>query len=303
MVEVIHVRMREAGRTVFYNARGIKFDVGDYVIVEADRGIDFGQVVSEPEVIEDSMLEEPLKAVIRKVDEKDNEKIEKLKEKSKEAHRTCEEKIIEHGLPMKLVATEYSFDLSKLVFYFTSEGRVDFRNLVKDLAAVFKVRIELRQIGVRDEAKMLGGYGHCGQELCCCTFLKDFEPVTIKMAKEQNLSLNPSKISGVCGRLMCCLSYEHPTYKENARYLPTEGERIKTKDGEARVRSVDILRKKVMLEFDDGVVRELSFEKCSCAQKKGECPVHKEIKIARRRKEKEDDENGNDKEDQELIDE
>ena len=193
MVEVIQVRMREVGKVVFYNARGIKFVVGDYVVVEADRGIDYGLVVSETELIENSVLDEPLKAVIRKVEAKDIEKIKKNKEKAREAHNICDKKIIEHRLPMKLVDTEYSFDVSKLVFYFTSEGRVDFRELVKDLAAVFKVRIELRQIGVRDEARMLGGYGHCGRRLCCGTFLKDFEPVTIKMAKEQKLSLNPTK--------------------------------------------------------------------------------------------------------------
>ncbi len=282
MIEVIQVRMREVGRVVFYNARGIKFAVGDYVIVEADRSIDYGQIVSETELIENSVLEEPLKAVIRKVESKDIEKIKKNKEKVKEAHNICDKKIIEHRLPMKLVDTEYSFDLSKLVFYFTSEGRVDFRELVKDLAAVFKVRIELRQIGVRDEAKMLGGYGHCGRRLCCGTFLKDFEPVTIKMAKEQKLSLNPTKISGVCGRLMCCLDYEYNTYKDFSEYLPEEGEKLKTPDGIVKVKSVDILKKKVMVEYEDGLVKEISFANCTCPDP--DCPVHKNISILKKRK-------------------
>jgi len=282
MVEVIQVRLRESGKVVFYNARGIKFLVGDDVVLEADRGIDYGQVVSEAELIDNSELDEPLKAVIRKVDAKDKGKIKRNKEKAREAHNICEKKIIEHRLPMKLVETEYSFDLSKLVFYFTSEGRVDFRDLVKDLASVFKVRIELRQIGVRDEAKMLGGYGHCGRQLCCGTFLKDFEPVTIKMAKEQNLSLNPTKISGLCGRLMCCLDYEYETYSEIAKYLPAEGEKLKTPEGIVKVRSVDILKKKVMVEYEDGMVRELPFGQCCCP--KQQCPVHEKISVLKKRK-------------------
>ena len=282
MVEVIQVRMREVGKVVFYNARGIKFVVGDYVVVEADRGIDYGLVVSETELIENSVLDEPLKAVIRKVEAKDIEKIKKNKEKAREAHNICDKKIIEHRLPMKLVDTEYSFDVSKLVFYFTSEGRVDFRELVKDLAAVFKVRIELRQIGVRDEARMLGGYGHCGRRLCCGTFLKDFEPVTIKMAKEQKLSLNPTKISGVCGRLMCCLDYEYNTYKEIAQFLPEEGEKLKTLDGIVKVKSVDILKKRIMVEHEDGLVKEMSFAGCICPQHN--CPVHKNISVVKKKK-------------------
>ncbi|MBU1862675.1 MAG: stage 0 sporulation family protein [Candidatus Omnitrophica bacterium] len=282
MVEVIQVRMRESGKVVFYNARGIKFNVGEYIVLEADRGIDYGQVVSETELIENAAFDEPLKAVIRRVDNKDKEKIKKNKQKSREAHNICEKKIIEHRLPMKLVDTEYAFDVSKLVFYFTSEGRVDFRDLVKDLAAVFKVRIELRQIGVRDEAKMLGGLGHCGRKLCCGTFLKDFEPVTIKMAKEQNMSLNPTKISGVCGRLMCCLDYEYKTYKDFSAYLPVEGERLKTPEGTVRVRNVNILKKKVMVEFEDGLVKEISFAECSCPEHG--CPVHKKITVLKRKK-------------------
>jgi cell fate regulator YaaT (PSP1 superfamily) len=187
---------------------------------------------------------------------------------------------------MKLVDSEYSFDLSKLIFYFTSEGRVDFRNLVKDLAAVFKVRIELRQIGVRDEAKMLGGCGHCGRVLCCVSHLKNFEPVTIKMAKDQNLSLNPTKISGVCGRLMCCLNYEHETYQFISEHLPEEGEKLKVGNDVVRVRSVDILKKRVMIEYDDGLVKELSFAGCTCFEGKREgCPVHEKVKPCNKRRE------------------
>lgn len=274
--------MRESGKVYFYNARGLKFNVGEAVILEADRGIDYGYIVSEPELVADTDIEDPLKAIIRKVDEKDQEKIDKNKEKAAEAHDICGKKIIERRLQMKLVSTEYAFDLSKLVFYFTSDGRVDFRELVKDLAAVFKVRIELRQIGVRDEAKMMGGYGHCGRPLCCVAYLKDFEPVTIKMAKEQNLSLNPSKISGVCGRLMCCLNYEYGTYREYARFLPQEGDTMKTSEGMARVRSVDVLKKKVMVEFEDGLVKELSFAPCCCPDQ--ECPVHKNIAVMSKKK-------------------
>jgi cell fate regulator YaaT (PSP1 superfamily) len=285
MIEVMYVQMRDEGKVLPYNARGIKYEPGDYVIVEADRGIDYGQVVSAPEVVDHLETNDPVKAIIRKVDEKDTEKIEKNKEKAEEAHKTCVQKIAEHNLPMKLVDTEYSFDQSKIVFYFTSEGRVDFRNLVKDLAAVFKVRIELRQIGVRDEAKMLGGCGHCGRVLCCVSHLKNFEPVTIKMAKDQKLSLNPTKISGVCGRLMCCLNYEHPTYMFIGKFLPEEGEKIKVEDTIVRVRSVDTLKRRVMIEYDDGLVKELSFADCSCPEgKHEECPVHKKVSSLKKKK-------------------
>jgi len=287
MIEVMYVQMRDEGKILPYNARGIKYEKGDYVIVEADRGIDYGQVVSEPEIVDHLETNDPVKAIIRKVDEKDDVKIKKNKTKAGEAHKVCEGKIAEHKLPMKLVDTEYSFDLSKLVFYFTSEGRVDFRNLVKDLAAVFKVRIELRQIGVRDEAKMLGGCGHCGRVLCCVSHLKNFEPVTIKMAKDQNLSLNPTKISGVCGRLMCCLNYEHPTYQFIGKYLPEEGEKIRVGEDVVRVRSVDILKQRAMIEFDDGMVKELSFADCSCPKgKHSECPVHKNVSTVKKAKRK-----------------
>lgn len=285
MIEIIHVQMRDEGRVVPYNARGIKYEVGDYVVVEADRGIDYGQVASEPEVLDHLETNDPIKAVIRKVDPKDEEKIEVNKKKAREAHKACEKKILEHKLPMKLVDSEYSFDRSKLVFYFTSEGRVDFRNLVKDLASAFKVRIELRQIGVRDEAKMLGGCGHCGRVLCCVSHLKNFEPVTIKMAKDQNLSLNPTKISGVCGRLMCCLNYEHSTYQFMGKQLPSEGERLRVGEETVRVRNVDILKKRLMVEYQDGLVKELSFSGCCCFDGSGQqCEAHADIVSLRKRK-------------------
>src|SRR3990167_1822644 len=225
MYEVFQIRLRETGKITYFSTSGMKFKVGDYVIVEADRGLDYGQVLSEKEALLDSDVEEPLKKVIRKANPWDMHQIEKNKKKIKEVMDTCSKKIQERHLAMKLIDAEFSFDRSKIIFYFTADGRVDFRDLVKDLANVFKTRIELKQIGVRDEAKILGGLGPCGRALCCATYLKDFEPVTIKMAKEQNLSLNPTKISGLCGRLMCCLSYEYDTYKSLMEGMPHPGDK------------------------------------------------------------------------------
>ena len=203
MYEVIQVRLREAGKISHFSTGGLKFKVGEYVIVEQDRGLEYGQIISEVENLRDGQIERPLRKIIRKTNPWDHQQIEKNRKKSKDLMETCNKKINEHRLPMKLVEAEYSFDRSKIIFYFSAEGRIDFRNLVKDLANIFKARIELKQIGVRDEARLMGGYGPCGKELCCVKFLKDFEPVTIRMAKDQNLSLNPTKISGLCGRLMC----------------------------------------------------------------------------------------------------
>jgi cell fate regulator YaaT (PSP1 superfamily) len=235
--------------------------VGDYVIVEAERGQDYGQVISEPEDISGHKIEAQLRRVIRTASPQDLKQINENREKTKEAFETCSKKIEEHKLDMKLVEVDYSFDRSKIIFYFTAQGRVDFRNLVKDLARIFKARIELRQIGVRDEAKLFGGFGCCGRELCCARFLKDFEPVTIKMAKEQGLALNPPKLSGVCGRLMCCLSYEYKTYKELSKNLPREGDRINTSEGKGKVISVDILRRKAIVEVgQEGRQIEISFK-------------------------------------------
>jgi len=260
MYEVIQVRLREAGKITYFSPAGMRFKVGDYVVVEADRGIDYGQVLSETEAVLDSDLEEPLKKVIRKSNPWDAMQIEKNKKKIKEVMDTCSKKIHDRRLQMKLIDAEFSFDRSKVIFYFTAEGRVDFRDLVKDLANVFKTRIELKQIGVRDEAKILGGLGPCGRALCCATYLKDFEPVTIKMAKEQNLPLNPTKISGLCGRLMCCLGYEHKTYKELMKGLPREGEMMKTEKGPGKIVSVNAIKRSVTVELEDGSLIEVSYK-------------------------------------------
>ncbi|MBN1494101.1 MAG: stage 0 sporulation family protein [Candidatus Omnitrophica bacterium] len=282
MIEVVKIQLRDAGKIVYYNPRGLKFKIGEGLIIESDRGVDYGVVISEVEQLDNAKIEQPLKSVIRVADEKDHEKIKANKEKAREAIDTCYQKVQQHNLPMKLVDAEYSFDLSKLIFYFTSEGRVDFRELVKELASIFKVRIELRQIGVRDEAKMFGGVGHCGRELCCTSFLRDFEPVTIKMAKEQNLSLNPTKISGVCGRLMCCLGYENETYKECAKTLPRNGDRVKTRDGkEGKIIEVNILKRKALIVIDDKSFW-IDFAECKCPDKK--CVIHSKYSFKGRKK-------------------
>lgn len=261
MYEVIQVRLREAGKISYYSTGGMKFKTGDYIIVEADRGQDYGQVISDIEVILDSDVEEPLKKIIRRANPWDMHQIEKNKKRIREVMDACTKKIHERKLSMKLIDAEFTFDRSKIMFYFTAEGRIDFRDLVKDLANVFKTRIELKQIGVRDEAKMLGGFGPCGRVLCCATFLKDFEPVTIKMAKEQNLPLNPTKISGLCGRLMCCLSYEHKTYKELMKGAPKEGDVIKTEKGSGKVVGINAIKRSATVELEDGSLIEVPYIK------------------------------------------
>ncbi|MFH1190010.1 MAG: stage 0 sporulation family protein [Candidatus Omnitrophota bacterium] len=261
MYEVIQVKLRESGKITYFSTGGMKFKAGDYVIVEADRGLDYGQVLSENEAILDADLEEPLRKIIRKANPWDMHQVDKNKKKIREVMDACSRKIKERKLAMKLIYAEYSFDRSKIVFYFTSEGRVDFRELVKDLASAFKTRIELKQIGVRDEAKMLGGLGPCGRALCCATHLKDFEPVTIKMAKEQNLPLNPTKISGLCGRLMCCLGYEYSTYKDLMKGMPREGEIVKTPKGNAKVISINALKRAAMVELEDGTQIEVPYSR------------------------------------------
>jgi Uncharacterized homolog of PSP1 len=260
MYEVIQVRLREAGKITYFSTGGMKFKIGDNVIVEGDRGLDYGQVLSETEAILDADLEEPIKKVIRKANPWDSHQIDKNKKKIEEVMDTCSKKIRERKLPMKLIDAEFSFDRSKIIFYFTADGRVDFRDLVKDLANAFKTRIELKQIGVRDEAKILGGLGPCGRALCCATYLKDFDPVTIKMAKEQNLPLNPTKISGLCGRLMCCLGYEYDSYKNLMKGLPREGETIKTEKGPGKVVSINALKRSVMVDLEDGSQLEVVFK-------------------------------------------
>ena len=261
MTRVIGVRFRPAGK-IYYFAPG-KFHIrqGDKVIVETARGIEFGTVVTGPKEVKDEEVMQPLKSVIRIATEEDKRAEEKNREKEKEAFEICLEKIRKHNLDMKLINAEYTFDNNKVLFYFTADGRIDFRELVKDLAAVFRTRIELRQIGVRDETKIRGGIGICGRPLCCHKYLSEFAPVSIKMAKEQNLSLNPTKISGVCGRLMCCLTNEEETYEELNSRLPAIGDTVTTNEGlKGEVQSVSVLRQLVKvvvtLENDEKEIRE-----------------------------------------------
>ena len=245
MTEVVGIRFKKAGKVYYFDPDGIIFEEGGYAIVETARGVECGQVARKNHMVEDSEVFQPLKKVIRQATEEDRIQQQQDTEKEKEAFLICEEKILKHGLDMKLVDVEITFDHNKLIFYFTSDGRVDFRELVKELASIFRTRIELRQIGVRDEAKMLNGIGICGRTLCCSTFLGDFHPVSIKMAKEQNLSLNPTKISGVCGRLMCCLKYEEDVYEELNKNLPNVGDIISTPDGTGEILAVNVLMQNV----------------------------------------------------------
>ncbi len=252
MKVVAGIRFKKPGKIYYFDPGDLNIKNGDHVIVDTAMGEEYGEVVIERKEVEDSEVSEPLKKVIRKVTEKDEKVRLSFKAKEEDAFKTCLEKIKKHELSMKLVDVEYKYDGSKIIFYFTAEGRIDFRELVKDLAAVFKTRIELRQIGVRDEVKRCGGNGICGRELCCCSFLGNFETVSIKMAKEQNISLNPSKISGNCGRLMCCLKYEQEVYEEKLKGLPRIGAIVKTKDGTGEVCSVETLKEVVRVKFKDG---------------------------------------------------
>lgn len=251
MIEVVGVRFKQAGKVYYFDPGGIRMTTEDYVIVETVRGIEFGKVVIANKSIDEEDVVLPLKKVIRLADDKDKVTVDENKDNAFQAYRVCEKKIQEHKLDMNLVDVEYTFDRNKVIFYFTADGRVDFRTLVKDLASVFKTRIELRQIGVRDEAKMLGGIGPCGRMLCCSTFLGDFEPVSIKMAKDQNLSLNPAKISGLCGRLMCCLKYENDDYEHAKKELPDLGESIATSVGKGKVVGLNMLERLIQVEFRD----------------------------------------------------
>ena len=254
MIKVIGVRFRTAGKIYFFDPLEFEVKRGDHVIVETARGVEYGTVVCDPKEIEEEQVIQPLKPVLRVATAKDDEQEKNNKIKEREAFKICLEKIRKHELDMKLIDAEYTFDNNKVLFYFTADGRIDFRELVKDLAAVFKTRIELRQIGVRDETKILGGIGSCGRPLCCHTHLSEFVPVSIKMAKEQNLSLNPTKISGVCGRLMCCLKHEEETYEELNRNLPNVGDYVNCIDGvKGEVHSVNVLRQlvKVIVEVND----------------------------------------------------
>ena len=254
MIKVIGVRFRTAGKIYFFSPGGLELKAGDKVIVETARGVEFGSVVTGIKEVPDDQISQPLKPVIRIATQDDVRREAKNREKEKDAFKICQEKIRKHGLEMKLIDAEYTFDNNKLLFYFTADGRIDFRELVKDLASVFRTRIELRQIGVRDETKIRGGIGICGRPLCCHTYLTEFAPVSIKMAKEQNLSLNPTKISGVCGRLMCCLTNEEETYEELNSHLPSIGDYVTTPEKlKGEVQSVNVLRQtvKVIVSLDN----------------------------------------------------
>lgn len=261
MIKIIGVRFRNAGKIYYFDPKKLPIKKGDHVIVETARGIEYGSVVADAREVTDDQVVQPLKPVIRIANADDNARAQRNKEKEKEAFRICLEKIRKHKLEMKLIDTEYTFDNNKVLFYFTADGRIDFRELVKDLASVFRTRIELRQIGVRDETKIRGGIGICGRPLCCHTYLSEFAPVSIKMAKEQNLSLNPTKISGVCGRLMCCLTNEEETYEELNSHLPANGDHVTTPEGlKGDVQSVNVLRQLVKvvvtLDNDEKEIRE-----------------------------------------------
>lgn len=254
MEKVVGVRFRNVGKIYYFNPKNYNVKVGDHVIVETARGVEYGRVVLEPRSVKEDEVVHPLKEVLRVATKEDEDHEAENRQKEKEAFKICKKKIREHELDMKMIDAEYTFDNNKVLFYFTADGRIDFRQLVKDLASVFKTRIELRQIGVRDETKILGGIGICGRTLCCHTYLSEFAPVSIKMAKEQNLSLNPGKISGVCGRLMCCLKHEEETYEELNRRLPNTGDYVTTDDGlKGEVSSVNVLRQlvKVLVEVND----------------------------------------------------
>ena len=279
MIKIIGVRFREAGKIYYFSPGKRKISRGDQVIVETARGVEMGRVVlGEKEVPEEEIVP-PLKEVTRIATEEDLKRVKRNREKEKEAFVICEQKIKKHQLQMKLVGAEYTFDNNKLLFYFTADGRIDFRELVKDLASVFRTRIELRQIGVRDETKMMGGIGICGRELCCKTFLSDFAPVSIKMAKEQNLSLNPGKISGLCGRLMCCLKNEYETYEYLNSRLQGVGDFVTTPDGvKGQVQSVNVLRQTVKVLTEQGDVKEVQEYKVSQLKFR---PRKKKVKVTK----------------------
>ena len=249
---VVGVRFKKVGKIYYFDPENNQYSYGQNVIVETSRGIEFGMVVIPNRDVNDDTIVPPLKPIIRVANSEDIEKNKENKEKSQEAFQICKEKIKAHKLDMRLISSELTFDNSKLIFYFTADGRIDFRELVKDLAAIYKTRIELRQIGVRDEVKRIGGNGVCGRELCCCSFLRNFETVSIKMAKEQNISLNPSKISGNCGRLMCCLKYEQEVYEDKLKRLPNVGAIVKTSEGVGEVEGVEILKEQIKVKFKDG---------------------------------------------------
>ncbi|HAX74205.1 MAG TPA: stage 0 sporulation protein [Firmicutes bacterium] len=258
--EVVGIQFKNVGKKYFFDPNGFELTVGDYVLVETVRGMEFGSVVIASKLVNEEDVFLPLKPVMRIATEEDRLQHQKNKEDEAVALSTCEELVQKNKLDMQLLGCEYTFDRTKLIFYFTSEGRVDFRQLVKDLAYTFRLRIELRQIGVRDAAKMIGGLGPCGRVLCCSSFLGEFETVTIKMAKNQQLSLNPSKISGICGKLLCCLKYENENYVETMRRLPDVGNRVRTEVGEGRVRSVNMVSETIVVEYKESIKKHHSSE-------------------------------------------
>lgn len=281
MITIIGVRFRNVGKVYYFSPRELDICVGDHVIVETARGVEYGFVVLGPKEVDDSKVIQPLKEVIRIATPKDDAREESNRKKEKEAFEICQKKIRAHNLEMKLIDAEYTFDNNKVLFYFTADGRIDFRELVKDLASVFRTRIELRQIGVRDETKIRGGIGICGRPLCCSTYLSEFAAVSIKMAKEQNLSLNPTKISGVCGRLMCCLTNEEETYEELNSQLPSVGDTVTTSEGlTGNVHSLSVLRKLVKvvvtLENDEKEIREYRAEELKFRPRRKKARVSKE---------------------------
>lgn len=281
MVKIIGVRFRNVGKIYYFNPKNFQVKPQDHVIVETARGVEYGTVVLGPKDVDEEDVVQPLKDVIRIATPKDDAREQSNRKKEREAYQICVKKIREHELDMKLIDVEYTFDNNKVLFYFTADGRIDFRELVKDLAAVFKTRIELRQIGVRDETKILGGIGICGRPLCCSTYLTEFAAVSIKMAKEQNLSLNPTKISGVCGRLMCCLTNEEETYEQLNSQLPSVGDTVTTKEGlTGVVHSLSVLRKQVKvvvnLENDEKEIREYMAEELKFKPRKKKQKVSKE---------------------------
>lgn len=262
MVEIISVRFKSGGKQYYFNPNGLRFAPGDGVIVETSRGTEYAQCTQGNTLVDETQLLAPLRPVVRVATPEDRETVEKNREREERAFQVCQEKIAQHGLDMKLVRAEYSFDGNKVLFFFTSEGRVDFRALVKDLASTIHARIELRQIGVRDEAKMLGGLGICGRPFCCSQFLDEFQPVSIKMAKTQNLSLNPTKISGTCGRLMCCLKYEQEAYEDLVKHAPKQESFVETPDGAGTVSSVNLLRQTVQVRLDSAPETPKCYHNC-----------------------------------------
>lgn len=295
MKEVVGIKFKKPGKIYFFDPVGLKLNLQDMVIADTANGEEFAKIAMANKLMPDEKIIEPLRKVLRLANKKDIKQNEENKAKEREAFNIAIEKIKKHKLPMKLIDVEYKFDRTKILFYFTADGRIDFRELVKDLAAIFKTRIELRQIGVRDEVRRMGGNGICGRELCCCSFLNNFDAVSIKMAKEQNMSLNPSKISGLCGRLMCCLKYEQEAYEDKLQRLPKVGSIVGTLDGEGMVDNVEILKENVRVKFedDDGyhykkykagdvkVIKESETEELNLEEKENEKELEELEKLAK----------------------